>query len=76
MNVSGSGLDNIAAFTIDGTGGQSQNFGHEVIIQLTWNEKNNKFEGDWYVQTKKYYGEDKFQLKFDEQQQLRPYEKV
>ncbi|CAF4087681.1 unnamed protein product, partial [Adineta steineri] len=59
-----------------GTGDPSQNLGHQVIIQVTWNEKNNQFEGKWYVQTKKYHGEGKFQLKFDEQQQLPPYEKV
>ncbi|CAF3595305.1 unnamed protein product [Adineta steineri] len=94
MNVSGSGVDDIGSFTIDGTysnethrigltkqyqlgtGDPSQNLGHQVIIQLTWNEKNNQFEGKWYVQTKKYHGDGKFQLKLDEQQQLRPYEKV
>ncbi|CAF4251864.1 unnamed protein product, partial [Adineta steineri] len=59
-----------------GTSDPSQNLDHQVIIQLTWNEKNNQFEGKWYVQTNKYHGEDKFQLKLREQQQLHPYEKV
>ncbi|CAF1046991.1 unnamed protein product [Adineta steineri] len=94
MKVSGSGVDHIGSFTIDGTysnetrrigltkqyeigtGDPSENFGHQATIQLTWNEKNNQFEGKWYVQTKKYHDEGKFQLKLREQQQLHPYEKV
>ncbi|CAF0904105.1 unnamed protein product [Adineta ricciae] len=48
-----------------GTGNSSENLGHQVTIQLTWNQLNNRFEGTWYVQTSKYHGEDKFQLTFD-----------
>lgn len=48
-----------------GTGDRSENLGHQVIIQLTWNAQNNQFEGKWYVQTSKYHGEDKFELKFE-----------
>ena len=49
-----------------GTGNRSENLGHRVIIQLIWNVQNSQFEGKWYVQTNKYHGEDKFQLKFKE----------
>ncbi len=47
-----------------GTGNRSENLGHQVTIQLTWNAQNDQFEGKWYVQTSKYHGEDKFELKF------------
>ncbi|CAF4295133.1 unnamed protein product, partial [Adineta steineri] len=48
-----------------GTGNKTENLGHTVTIQLTWNKTSNQFEGKWYVQTNKYRGNDKFQLKFD-----------
>ncbi|CAF4828917.1 unnamed protein product, partial [Rotaria socialis] len=35
-----------------GTGNLSENFGHDVIIQLKWNSKNSQFEGKWYVKTR------------------------
>jgi hypothetical protein len=41
--------------------------GHTVTIQLYWNPDNNQFEGKWYVQTAKYRGEDKFELKLSNQ---------
>ena len=47
-----------------GTGNPSENLGHQVTIQLTWNHVNNVFEGKWYVQTHKYHGENKFELTF------------
>lgn len=50
-----------------GTGNASENLGHSVTIQLYWNPNTNQFEGKWYVQTKKYGGEDKFELKFSNQ---------
>jgi len=61
-----------------GTGNPSENLAHQVTIQLGWKAQNNQFEGKWYVQTSKYRGEDKFELKFDgqQQQQLSAYEKV
>ncbi len=59
-----------------GTGHRLENLGHQVTIQLTWNAQNNQFEGKWYVQTNKYYGEDKFELKFDENNSKTIYEKV
>jgi hypothetical protein len=46
-----------------GTGNSRENLGHTVTIQLYWNPSNNQFEGKWYVQTAKYTGEDKFELK-------------
>jgi hypothetical protein len=59
-----------------GTGNPLENLAHQVTIQLTWNAQNNQFEGKWYVQTHKYRGEDKFELKLDsQQQQLSAYEK-
>jgi len=60
-----------------GTGNLSENLGHQVTIQLTWNAQNNQFEGKWYVQTSEYHDEDKFELKFNGQQLQPPaYEKV
>mgnify|MGYP000430449988 CR=1 FL=1 len=50
-----------------GTGNPSENLGHKVTIQLTWNHENDAFEGKWYVQTHKYRGEDKFELKFKQE---------
>ncbi|UJR11122.1 hypothetical protein I4U23_015304 [Adineta vaga] len=49
-----------------GTGNIMENFGHKVTIQLDWNAELNQFEGTWYVQTKKYRGEDKFELKLNQ----------
>ena len=46
-----------------GTGDTSENFGHSVTLQLVWNPANEQFEGKWFIQTAKYRGEDKFQLK-------------
>jgi len=59
-----------------GTGNRLENLGHQVTIQLAWNAQNDQFEGKWYVQTSKYHGEDKFELKFDGQHILSVYEKV
>jgi hypothetical protein len=61
---------------LPGTGNQSENLGHHVTIQLMWNAQNDQFEGKWYVQTNKYRGEDKFELKFDGQHLLTVYAKV
>ncbi|CAF1539891.1 unnamed protein product, partial [Rotaria sordida] len=58
-----------------GTGNQLENLGHQVIIQLTWNVQNDQFEGKWYVQTSKYHGENRFELKFDGQHIQTVYEK-
>jgi hypothetical protein len=59
-----------------GTGNRSENLGHQVTIQLTWNAQNNQFQGKWYVQTNKYHGEDKFELSFNGQQPANVYEKA
>lgn len=48
-----------------GTGDWQQNLGHNVTIQMTWNPTQHKFEGKWFVRTKKYVGEDKFELKLE-----------
>jgi hypothetical protein len=50
------------------TGNLAENLGHTVMIQLYWNPSKTQFEGKWYVQTKKYCGEDKFELKPSNQQ--------
>lgn len=47
-----------------GTGNSRENFGHSVTLQLAWNPANEQFEGKWFIQTARYRGEDKFQLKF------------
>ncbi|CAF1199420.1 unnamed protein product [Adineta steineri] len=49
-----------------GTGNSSQNLEHTVIIQLKWDSQKQLFHGKWYVKTKKYQGEDKFELQFDQ----------
>jgi hypothetical protein len=85
LKVTGSGIDEVGAFSIDGiyslntgrigltkiyqkgTGNQSENLGHKVIIQLEWNFEKHQFEGEWYVHTNKYHGKDKFTLKFDQE---------
>lgn len=65
-----------------GTGNPLQNLGHQVLIQVEWNELSRAFEGKWYVRTSKFRGSDKFTLKFSNQQQQQyetlppPYEKV
>ncbi len=59
-----------------GTGNPSENLGHEVTIQLAWNEQNHQFEGKWFVQTTKYRGDGKFELKFDEKHFTNAYEKA
>lgn len=59
-----------------GTGNLQENLGHQVTIQLTWNAKSNQFEGKWYVQTSRYNGENKFELKFDASDSLPVYGKV
>lgn len=48
-----------------GTGNELQNLGHTVVIQLNENVHSHLFEGKWFVQTSKYHGEDKFNLKFE-----------
>lgn len=59
-----------------GTGNPSENLGHGVIIQLTWNAQNNQFEGKWYVQTGKYHGDGIFELKLEQEHSLNGDEKV
>jgi hypothetical protein len=49
-----------------GTGNPKENFGHSVIIQLTWNAEKNQLEGRWYmIKPKCDNGE--FKLRFCEQ---------
>ena len=59
-----------------GTGNRAENLAHQVIIQLTWNAQTNQFEGKWYVQTSKYHGEDKFELRFEQEHSSTAYGKV
>ncbi|CAF1240789.1 unnamed protein product [Didymodactylos carnosus] len=49
-----------------GTGDRKQNLGHNVEIQLDWNEKINEFRGKWYVQTSMYHGDGEYRFKFIE----------
>jgi len=46
-----------------GTGDSSENFGHQVTIQLIWNAKNRQLEGKYYVVTA-HSQENKFVLRF------------
>ena len=48
----------------------SENFEHQVILQLTWNAQKNQFEGEWYMQGNEYHGHNKFKLKFKREQPL------
>lgn len=48
-----------------GTGDRQQNLGHSVTIQVAWNVTENQFEGRWFVKTRKYQGNDKFELRLD-----------
>ncbi|CAF3381535.1 unnamed protein product, partial [Rotaria sp. Silwood2] len=50
-----------------GTGNPRENLGHQVKIDLKWNEHAKHFDGQWIVKTANYSGQDKFELK------LRPY---
>ncbi|CAF4034688.1 unnamed protein product [Rotaria sordida] len=50
-----------------GTGDPRENFGHQVKIDLKWNDQAQHFDGQWVVRTASYFGQDKFELK------LRPY---
>ncbi|CAF4457270.1 unnamed protein product, partial [Rotaria sp. Silwood2] len=46
-----------------GTGDPHQNLGHQVKIDLKWNDQAQKFDGQWVVRTANYSGQDKFELK-------------
>ncbi|CAF3801621.1 unnamed protein product [Rotaria sp. Silwood1] len=46
-----------------GTGDPRENLGHEVKIDLKWNDQTQQFEGQWIVRTENYSGQDKFELK-------------
>ncbi|CAF0873525.1 unnamed protein product [Adineta ricciae] len=56
-----------------GTGDRTQNLGHNVTIQVAWNETQQQFEGKWFVKTSKYRGEDKFELKFEQNIKMKDY---
>ncbi len=47
-----------------GTGDRYENLGHQVTIDLKWNDSVQYFNGKWVVKTANYSGEDKFELKF------------
>lgn len=51
----------------NGTGDLSENSGHSVTIQTTWNENTNQFEGKWFVDTKHYRDDNKIEFKLQEQ---------
>ena len=57
-----------------GTGNPSENLGHQVTIQVSWNEENQQFEGIWFLKKSQLLDENKFELKFIEQ--LQPLEFV
>ena len=48
-----------------GTGDPTQNLRHNVTIQVTWSLSQHQFEGKWFVQTSKYSGENRFELKLE-----------
>ncbi|CAF1350472.1 unnamed protein product [Adineta ricciae] len=51
---------------------RSEDLKYQMLVQLVWNAKSSQFEGKWYIRTKSYSGENKFQLKFTSQQQSHP----
>jgi hypothetical protein len=57
-----------------GTGNQSENLGHHVTIQLTWNVQDRQFVGKWYVQTNQYRGQGAFELRYNKRQQFSVHE--
>ncbi|CAF5053614.1 unnamed protein product [Rotaria sp. Silwood1] len=46
-----------------GTDDPRENLGHEVKIDLKWNDQTQQFDGQWIVRTANYSGQDKFELK-------------
>lgn len=48
------------------TGDLRENLGHQVTIDLRWNDILQQFDGQWIVKTTNYSGQDKFELKFKE----------
>ncbi|CAF1207710.1 unnamed protein product [Adineta steineri] len=48
------------------TSNTKENSGHPVKIELMWNEENNQFEGNWYINTIVYKDSGKFNLQFHE----------
>jgi hypothetical protein len=53
---------NIRKKYILGTGNAEQNLGHEVDINLQWNNGIHTFVGKWSVHTHKYKGDDQYEL--------------
>lgn len=45
------------------TGNPHENLGHQVTINLKWNDQEHQFDGQWIVKTTNYSGQDKFKLK-------------
>ena len=46
------------------TGDESENFGHTVTIEVTWDGDKQLFLGQWYVDTDSYRDEDRYELQF------------
>lgn len=42
-----------------------ENLGHAVTIEVTWNPEEEKFIGQWYVDTESFGGEGSFELEFE-----------
>jgi hypothetical protein len=57
-------------------GNRAGNLEHQIIIQLVWNSQTRQFEGKRYVRTRTYREENRFELKFNKQQQLSPNGKI
>jgi hypothetical protein len=54
----------------EATGDFSENLGHDVTIEVTWNSMKHLFEGKWYVDTPEFTGEDTFELTFKQSLEL------
>ncbi|CAF1228075.1 unnamed protein product [Adineta ricciae] len=57
-----------------GTGNALENYGHNVTLQMDWNAATNQFEGKWFIQSKKYRGVDKFEMKFHQAAEIPCYQ--
>ncbi|CAF1096719.1 unnamed protein product [Adineta steineri] len=47
------------------TENSTENFGHNITIQVAWNSNQYHFEGKWFIKTRNYSGDGRIELKFE-----------
>ena len=62
-------INMIKEYRLD-TGDARENLGHEVKIDLKWNNRKRVFVGQWFVHTHKYQGEGQYELVKLQQQSM------